>query len=132
VHSKRAAEINQATFDRGFSTYQARAVAARETRKQKRHSAVEDLVPKWRTELTDAGYPPRQLERDTDRAGLEYQRHRALSSRGLSTLATGVLGSDGVLQRKVFSRRDVIVAVAPHLYGRRPGRAGQGGGPGVA
>ena len=51
VHSKRAAEINQAVSDRGFSTYGARAVAARETRRQKRHSAVEDLVPMWRGEL---------------------------------------------------------------------------------
>jgi len=123
VHSKRAAEINQATSDRGFSTYQARAVAARETRKQKRHEAVEALVPMWRQELTDAGYPPRQLERGIEVAAIEYQRHRprALSSRALSTLATEVLGPDGVLSaRKVFSRRDVIVAVTPHLYGRAP------------
>ena len=123
VHSKRAAEINQAAHDRGFSTYQARSVAARETRKSKRHEAVEALVPRWRTELTDAGFPRRQLERAIDRAGLEYQRHRprALSARELSALTAGVLGPDGVLsERKVFSRRDVIVAVTPHLYGRPP------------
>jgi conjugative relaxase-like TrwC/TraI family protein len=123
VHSKRAAEINQATSDRGYSTYQARAVAARETRKSKRHEAVDALVPMWRQELTDAGYPPRQLERDIERAGVAYHRHRprALSGRELSALATGVLGPDGVLSaRKVFSRRDVIVAVTPALYGRAP------------
>jgi conjugative relaxase-like TrwC/TraI family protein len=121
VHSKRAAEINQATSDRGFSTYQARAVAARETRKSKRHEAVEALVPRWRGELADAGFAPHQLERDIDRAGVEYRRPRALSSRELSALAAEALGPDGVLSaRKVFSRRDVIVAVTPALYGRPP------------
>ena len=81
VHSKRSAEINQAVSDRGFSTYGARAVAARETRKQKRHSAVDDLVPMWRGELDAAGFAPRQLEADIERAGLEYQRSRPRASR---------------------------------------------------
>jgi conjugative relaxase-like TrwC/TraI family protein len=123
VHSKRSAEINQAVSERGFSTYQARAVAARETRKQKRHSAVDDLVPMWRGELDAAGFAPRQLEADIAWAGVEYQRSRprALSSRELSALAADVLGPEGTLsERKVFSRRDVIVAIAPHLYGRSP------------
>jgi len=124
VHSKRAAEINQAVSERGFSTYGARAVAARETRKQKRHSAVDDLVPMWRGELDAAGFAPRQLEADIERAGLEYQRShpaRRLSPRELSALAADVLGPEGTLSaRKVFSRRDVIVALAPHLYGRSP------------
>jgi conjugative relaxase-like TrwC/TraI family protein len=123
VHSKRSAEINQAVAERGFSTYGARAVAARETRKQKRHSAVDDPVPMWRGELDAAGFAPRQLENDIEQAGVEYQRirPRALSSRELSALAADVLGPEGTLsERKVFSRRDVIVALAPHLYGRSP------------
>jgi conjugative relaxase-like TrwC/TraI family protein len=124
VHSKRAAEINQAVSARGFSTYQARAVAARETRKQKRHSAVDDLVPMWRGELDAAGFAPRQLEADIARAGIEYQRSRPtrrMAPRELSALAADVLGPEGTLsERKVFSRRDVIVAIAPHLYGRSP------------
>jgi conjugative relaxase-like TrwC/TraI family protein len=124
VHSKRSAEINQATHDRGFSTYQARQIAARETRKQKRHSAVDALVPMWRGELDAAGFAPRQLGNDIERAGLEYQRSRParrLSPRELSALAADVLGPEGTLSaRKVFSRRDVIVAIAPHLYGRAP------------
>jgi len=36
VHSKRAAEINQAVHERGFSNYQARQVAARDTRSPRR------------------------------------------------------------------------------------------------
>ena len=39
VHSKRAAEISEAVAEKGFDTYQARQVAARETRKTKRHTA---------------------------------------------------------------------------------------------
>ncbi len=124
VHSKRAAEINAAVAERGFSTYRARAVAARETRKQKRHSAVDDLVPMWRGELDAAGFAPRQLEADIEQAGVEYQRSRPvhrLSPRELFALTTDVLGPEGTLSaRKVFSRRDVIVAIAPHLYGRSP------------
>jgi conjugative relaxase-like TrwC/TraI family protein len=122
VHSKRSAEINQAVSERGFSTYGARAVAARETRKQKRHSVVDDLVPMWRGELENAGFAPRQLEADIARAGIEYQRRRPtrrMAPRELSALAADVLGPEGTLSaRKVFSRRDVIVALAPHLYGR--------------
>ena len=78
VHSKRAAEINEAVPERGFSTYQARQVAARETRKTKRHTSVDDLMPMWRDELEAAGFPPEQLPADIERAGLEYQRDHSL------------------------------------------------------
>ena len=44
-----------------------------------------------------------------------------LTRRSRSELAASVLGRGGVLSaRKVFSRRDVIVAVTPHLFGRNP------------
>jgi conjugative relaxase-like TrwC/TraI family protein len=122
VHSKRAAEINQAVHDRGFGTYQARQVAARETRKQKRHTSVAAMLPMWRGELEAAGFPPLELSASIERAGQEYQRTHSslsrLSSRALSTLATDILGANGTLSdRKVFSQRDVIIAVTPHLYG---------------
>ena len=125
VHSKRAAEINQAISERGFDTYQARQIAARETRKFKRHTSVEAMIPFWRGELEAAGFPPLELSESIERAGRGYQvehsRDRALSSQELSKLAADVLGADGVLsERKVFSRRDVIVAITPHLYGRSP------------
>ena len=122
VHSKRAAEITQAVADKGFATYQARQVAARETRKTKRHTPVEQLLPRWKAELTAAGFSPRQLVADIERAGLEYRKHHSptavLWDKELSSLARDVLGQDGTLSdRKVFSKRDVIVAVAPFVYG---------------
>ncbi len=85
VHSKRSVEISHAMAEKGFSTYQARQVAARETRKQKRHTSVEDLVPRWRAELTTAGFPPEQLVADIERAGLDYQRRH---NKGTSSSAT--------------------------------------------
>ena len=125
VHSKRAAEINEAVHERGFSTYQARQVAARDTRGQKRHSSVTAMLPMWWGELVAAGFPPMELSAQIERAGLDYQRTRSsigrLSSWELSTLATEILGATGVLSdRKVFSKRDVIIAVTPHLYGLPP------------
>ncbi len=122
VHSKRAAEISRAVAEKGFDTYQSRQVAARQTRKQKRHSAVDELLPRWRAELTDAGFPPEQLTADIERAGREYQREhsptKVLWDRELAELANDVLGPDGTLSaRKVFSKRDVIVAVAPKVFG---------------
>ena len=122
VHSKRAAEISEAVAEKGFSTYQARQVAARETRKTKRHTSVEELLPRWRAELTQAGFPPEQLVADIERAGLAYQREHSganiLGNRALAALAKDTLGPHGTLsERKVFSKRDVIVAVAPLVFG---------------
>ena len=123
VHSKRSAEISQAVAEKGFSTYQARQVAARETRKAKRHTSVEDLLPRWRAELTTAGFPPEQLLADIERAGLDYQRQHnqgfeILGNRALGAMAEDLLGPNGTLSaRKVFAKRDVIVAVAPMVFG---------------
>jgi len=123
VHSKRSAEISHAIADKGFSTYQARQVAARETRKAKRHTSVEDLLPRWRDELTRAGFPPEQLVADIEQAGLAYQRQHnqgfeVLGNRALTATAKDLLGPAGTLSaRKVFAKRDVIVAVAPMIYG---------------
>ena len=123
VHSKRSVEIQRAVAEKGFSTYQARQVAARETRKQKRHTSVEDLLPRWRDELTRAGFPPEQLMADIERAGLAYQRQHnhgfeILGNRALTATAEDLLGPNGTLSaRKVFAKRDVIVAVAPMVFG---------------
>jgi conjugative relaxase-like TrwC/TraI family protein len=125
VHSKRTAEINQAVAKAGFDSYQARQVAARETRKEKRHTPVEHLIPRWRSELSDAGFPIEQLREDIKLAAHAYawDRHRStvLSDRQLTKMAETVLGPDGALsQRKVFAKRDVIVATVPQMYGMNP------------
>ncbi len=122
VHSKRSAEINEAVAEKGFDSYQARQVAARETRKTKRHTPVDELLPRWRTELTEAGFPPEQLVADIKRADLEYRLEhsptKVLWDKELAELTNDVLGPDGTLSaRKVFSKRDVIVAVAPKIFG---------------
>jgi conjugative relaxase-like TrwC/TraI family protein len=125
VHSKRSAEINRAVAEAGFDSYQARQVAALETRKAKRHTPVEELMPRWRSELREAGFPIEQLRADIEQAGFAYARgeHRytQLADWELTKLATEALGPDGVLsERKVFAQRDVIVATVPQIYGMHP------------
>ncbi len=122
IHSKRAHEITEAVAEKGFDSYQARQVAARETRKTKRHTPVDELLPRWRKELTEAGFPPERLVAEIERAGLEYQRShsptKVLWDKELADLTNDVLGRDGTLSaRKIFSKRDVIVAVAPKVFG---------------
>jgi hypothetical protein len=122
VHSKRSAEINEAVAEKGFDSYQSRQVAARETRKTKRQTPVEELLPRWRKELTDAGFPSEQLVADIERAGLHYRPAHSptkiLWDKELANLTNDVLGPDGSkAARKVFSKRDVIVAVAPKVFG---------------
>jgi conjugative relaxase-like TrwC/TraI family protein len=121
VHSKRSEEINQAVAEKGFDSYQARSVAARDTRSTKRHTGVDELLPVWRKELSDAGFPTEQLVADIDQAGIKYAREHTgqrFSDQGLRQMAERVLGPDGTLsQRKVFAKRDVIVAVAPRVFG---------------
>ena len=121
VHSKRSQEINQALAEKGFDSYQARQVAARETRTIKRHTGVDELLPVWRKELADAGFPLEQLVADIEQAGIEYGREHTgqrFSDQGLRQLAERVLGPSGTLsERKVFAKRDVIVAVAPRVFG---------------
>ncbi len=121
VHSKRSEEINQAVAAKDFDSYQARSVAARDTRSTKRHTGADELLPVWRKELADAGFPPEQLVVDIERAGTEYAREhpgQRFSDQGLRQLANRVLGPEGALsERKVFSKRDVIVAIAPRVFG---------------
>ena len=40
MHSKRAAEIDDAVAERGYSSYRARNIAARDTRDVKRHTPI--------------------------------------------------------------------------------------------
>jgi conjugative relaxase-like TrwC/TraI family protein len=122
LHSKRGAEIDEAVDAKGYATYQARAIAARDTRKYKRHTGVDELVPKWRAELEAIGLPPGEILGAVNGAALARDLPRPrLSQSELDQIAQAVLGPEGALsKRKVFSPRDVIVAVVPSLYGRNP------------
>lgn len=125
VHSKRTAEINEHARELGYDSYRARGIAARETRKAKRHEAVDELVPRWRDELARAGYPLRDLEAGIEAAATEAARPERrrdtarLANHELASLAGETLDPDGaVAARKIFFRRDVVVALGPALYGR--------------
>ncbi|MDQ3575923.1 MAG: relaxase domain-containing protein, partial [Actinomycetota bacterium] len=122
VHSKRAVEITAAVAAKGYDTYQARQVAARETRRAKHHRPVADLVWHWQGELADAGYPVDELLSFIQRAGAERAlRPERLEQKEMSAVVAEALAPDGPLAtRKVFSRKDVVVAVAPALFGAQP------------
>jgi hypothetical protein len=154
VHSKRSAEINQAVHHRGFSTYQARPIAARETHKQKRHVAVDALVPMWRRELAEAGFAPQQLEAEIERGrgGVSAQRpcpslvtsgalrphHRRAGSRGHVVCAQGVLSPRRDCRHRPPPLRPLCrragprgVAPAARLRGHRVGGCAKGVGAGL-
>lgn len=68
IHSKRAAEIEAECARTDNHSYQARNVAARTTRKAKRHPPEGLLVAQWRAELESAGYTPANLVASVDAA----------------------------------------------------------------
>jgi hypothetical protein len=118
LHSKRAAEIEAECERRGEDSYRARGVAARTTRRAKEHEAEGELVGRWRAELAAAGWPVERLAASVDAARRDV---RPMTLKGARRLVSEILAGDGDLaRRKVFSRRHLIVAVAPHLYGQDP------------
>jgi conjugative relaxase-like TrwC/TraI family protein len=121
VHSKRRAEIEAEVAANGFDSYRARNTAARTTRRAKRHEPEGALVARWRDELRQAGHPPPELEASLERACQKRSPIEPLETSHVRDLVARELCPDGALgARKVFARRDVIVALAPHLYGQDP------------
>ncbi|MBV9283591.1 MAG: relaxase domain-containing protein, partial [Acidimicrobiia bacterium] len=124
VHSKRAAEIDAHAREQGYDSYRARGIAARETRKSKRHESVDELLPRWHQELAHAGYPVPELTAGIEAAieATRTERQRAMEmfpKHELVSLIQHTLDPDADLAaRKIFFRRDVIVALGPALYGR--------------
>jgi conjugative relaxase-like TrwC/TraI family protein len=118
LHSKRAAEIEAECRRRGDTSYHARGVAARTTRSAKEHQAEGELVARWRAELAAAGWPVERLA-----ASVEAAKGNApsMTLKDARRLMSDVLRDNSELaRRKVFCRRDVIVAMAPHLYRQDP------------
>ena len=90
-------------------------MAARTTRDKKEHTLVEDLLPRWRAELAEAGYPRAELAAAVERAGRAYAPP---TPDLVDELAEGLLGPGGRLaSEKTFDLRDAVVAVAPLLHG---------------
>lgn len=113
LYSKRSAEIDDFVDSRGADTYRARHTAARTTRASKTDESPDELVPRWRAELEEAGWTVEQLTHQIDHT------HQLLVSRDVADLAVEVLGPESRLAgRKVFSRRDLTVELAPHHYGQ--------------
>ena len=120
LHSKRAAQIEAECQRRGETTYQARSVAARTTRRAKGHEAEGELVSRWRSELAETGWPVERLVASVDAARRDREAVEPLAQRGTGT-GSDVLGAEGDLaRRKVLSRRHLVVALAPHVFGQRP------------
>ncbi len=121
--STRAAEITAAVSSRGYDSPQARQVAARQTRSIKRHTPPAELMAVWAAQLDAVGVTRAQLLAD-----MAAQRRAVtppepwLRRDELGAGVAAALAPDSALaQRKVFARADVIVAVAPGLFGRDPG-----------
>ena len=148
VHSTRSAQIDAAVGRE--ASYEARSMAARTTRDKKEDTMVEDLLPRWRAELAEAGYPPAELAAAVERAGRAYMPPALRSStswptscsvpagvwrsRRLSTFGTRWWrwrrSSTACLSRSLATAVEEVLsderAVAPAGGGRCPG-AGMGG-----
>src|SRR5207253_3176924 len=122
IHSKRAAEISEAVEARGYSSYRARNIAARDTREVKRHTPVGELMPRWHQELAEVGWTVPELVASVERAGREAVLEPGLSEREITRLMGETLSPEGRLSvAKVFTAADVVVTVGPALYGRPVG-----------
>lgn len=80
-------------------------------------------MPRWQAEIEAVGWSIDRMTADVEEAARERTLPKPkLSPVELRTLAQEALAAEGTLAaRKIFTRRDVIVAVAPHLDGRNPG-----------
>lgn len=117
VLSKRSREIDEKTGP--GASYAARNFAARQVRAAKTPEPVGDMVRRWRSELVAAGFDPdRLLDGVRDATHGRSQAWEPVGVERLGTIVTETLDLGGPLtEEKVFDRTDVVVAVAPHLYG---------------
>jgi len=120
LHSKRAEDIAGELVDVGFDSYRSKGHAARNSRKSKRHQPVDDLMAKWTAELAGIGISIGDMERSVaDEAGRRIAGD--LTPEAVQALVDELLSPEGRLaERKIFARRDVMVAAAPHLFGHDP------------
>jgi len=116
LYSKRSAEIDDFVDERGVDSYRARHTAARTTRSSKSEESPDELLPRWRAELEGIGWTVERLTNQIDHAHLT---RASQVRRDAADLAAEVLGPESTLAaRKVFSRRDLTVQLAPHHYGQ--------------
>lgn len=71
--------------------------------------------------MKDAGYSPRDVRSLVDEAGIARSKFPTLTYEDGRQMIRDVLSSKGPLgQKKLFSRQDVIVAIAPRLSRHEP------------
>ena len=119
LHSKRSAEIEAECERRGEGSYRAEGCRRPDhpagQGARGRGGARGPLAGRARS----AGWPVERLAA----VGRRRPRSRPADDvlKEARRLVSEILGDDGDLaRRKVFSRRHVIVALAPHLYGQHP------------
>jgi hypothetical protein len=118
AHSKRDAAIRAEMESAGFDSPRAHDVAVQRSRPAKTHPALAQLMDRWHTELEAIGHPVPALAASVAEASRRVEPPALLD---LTELISRVLGPEGDLgRRKVFSRPDAIVALAPALYGQAP------------
>jgi conjugative relaxase-like TrwC/TraI family protein len=122
LFSKRSAAIEDELAQKGFRSYRARGIAARNTRDPKQDESPEALLVRWLDELDGIGWPTRKLIHRLEHVQRrQYQPLRTLTDTERSELVQTMLGPDGPLaQRKAFTRDRIIRDVTPHLYGCVP------------
>ena len=120
VHSKRAAEIAAEAERRGYDSYRAKGIIARDNRAQKRRTPVGELMPRWQAELESVGWPVERLQRCVAEARTPRRRSVLTTAQEREVIAQALSPDGSLAARKVFSRRDVVVAVAPALFGLDP------------
>jgi hypothetical protein len=96
-------------------------VAARTTRQAKEHGVEGELVARWRDDLATIGWPTARLLAAIESAASEVGPPPKLTLKSAQRMLGEVLSADGELaRRKVFARRDLLVELAPHLFGQDP------------
>ena len=123
LYSKRSAEVTAAVDAQGHATYQARQVAARGTRRAKRHTPPADPMAGWLVELAAAGYSSEGLLRGVEPAAAGRGPGQASGAHRTPVVSPGLVPARpvrGLADQKVFTRADVAVAVGPLLFGLPP------------
>jgi hypothetical protein len=105
----------------GFVSYRARNVGARATRAAKSDESPEELLPRWRQELTEMGWEPDHLLQHLDAVNRGARSPDHVTDRLWQERASHLLSADGELgNRKCFTRQDVVRVIGPSLYGLDP------------
>ncbi len=123
VVSKRSDEIGEYLSEAGYVGYRAANIAARATRDIKRHTGVDELMPRWQAELAEIGWPVERLIEALDAARAAGTGVAPpLTEAEIAQTTAELMDPDGpfIARGKVFTRTRLTAEVAPLLYGHDP------------